>query len=75
MLSRNTVNKMIENSSLISASLTTLYNHSIDMAPIATADLAVDPTSNEQYEVLPSANADPALRSLWYEHGHPWSDR
>ncbi|KAI7087078.1 male sterility protein [Hortaea werneckii] len=45
------------------------------MAPIATADLEKTSSRSSNESVLPSAAADKRLKALWYEHGHPYSDR
>ncbi|KAI7285022.1 male sterility protein [Hortaea werneckii] len=45
------------------------------MAPIATADLEKTSSRSSNDSVLPSATADKRLKALWYEHGHPYSER
>ncbi|KAI7349865.1 hypothetical protein D0862_12956 [Hortaea werneckii] len=45
------------------------------MAPIATADLEKTSSPSSNDSVLPSATADKRLKALWYEHGHPCSDK
>ncbi|KAK3656350.1 hypothetical protein LTR56_003052 [Elasticomyces elasticus] len=47
------------------------------MAPAAIADLVNDEETKQSgpYEVLPSKESDARLRELWYEHGHPWSEK
>ncbi|RMY56009.1 hypothetical protein D0865_03872 [Hortaea werneckii] len=45
------------------------------MAPIATADLEKTSSLSSNDSVLPSATADKRLKALWYEHGHPYSDK
>ncbi|KAI7481622.1 male sterility protein [Hortaea werneckii] len=45
------------------------------MAPIATADLEKTSSPSSNDSVLPSATADKRLKALWYEHGHPYSDK
>ncbi|KAK5740136.1 putative NRPS-like protein biosynthetic cluster [Elasticomyces elasticus] len=47
------------------------------MAPAAIADLVNDEETEqlEHCEVLPSKESDARLRELWYEHGHPWSEK
>ncbi|KAI6854245.1 male sterility protein [Hortaea werneckii] len=45
------------------------------MAPIATADLEKTSSPSSNDSVLPSATADKRSKALWYEHGHPYSDK
>ncbi|KAI6910578.1 male sterility protein [Hortaea werneckii] len=45
------------------------------MAPIATVDLEKTSSRSSNDSVLPSATADKRLKALWYEHGHPYSDK
>ncbi|KAK5685624.1 putative NRPS-like protein biosynthetic cluster [Elasticomyces elasticus] len=47
------------------------------MAPAAIADLVNDEETEQSghCEVLPSKESDARLRELWYEHGHPWSEK
>ncbi|GAB1735663.1 hypothetical protein NU219Hw_g4232t1 [Hortaea werneckii] len=45
------------------------------MAPIATADLEKTSSRSSNDSVLPSVTADKRLQALWYEHGHPYSDK
>ncbi|KAK3634370.1 hypothetical protein LTR56_007343 [Elasticomyces elasticus] len=47
------------------------------MAPAAIADLVDDEETKhlEHCEVLPAKDADARLKGLWYEHGHPWSEK
>lgn len=46
------------------------------MKPTDTTVFGTRPSpGSDSLAVLPSANADDRLTSLWYEHGHPFSDK
>ncbi|KAK4892896.1 hypothetical protein LTR27_008624 [Elasticomyces elasticus] len=47
------------------------------MAPAAIADLVNDKETEQSghCEVLPAKESSARLKELWYEHGHPWSEK